>query len=368
VTRTCASTETLAGDLRRVAAILADRIPYALLVCDRAGAVLTANAAAEDLCGRTREEMLGQPLATCGLFPEASVGRWLDRFSAEPEGWTEDVSLVRAAGPCGGEASVAPLRWGTDPAFAFAVAVRSSGARPAPRPFRFSDGCAAVGRYASTVSHDLRNPLTGISTGVQYLRRTLGRDSKHGETLDLILAEVRNLNDAITRLASVRHRAEFRPGVCAAADLLGEALACRGEDLRAKDLRPSVRLDPMLPGLWVDRNQTVAALSAFVERAAAAAVRGSVLHITGRGAVDGPPAWRQAEPAEYAVIEVRCETEAEDLREYVEAFDPTSPAAEAQTALFLAGQAIAAGGGFVDLSGTPGRSLMFAIALPASRA
>ena len=62
------------------------------------------------------------------------------------------------------------------------------------------DRLAALGRFASSVAHEIRNPLTGIATGVQYLSRGFTEGDKRHEDVAFILREVTRLNTIIQDL------------------------------------------------------------------------------------------------------------------------------------------------------------------------
>ena len=47
------------------------------------------------------------------------------------------------------------------------------------------DRLAALGRFTSSVAHEIRNPLTGIAAGVQYLSRSIGRRRRAGRAPEL---------------------------------------------------------------------------------------------------------------------------------------------------------------------------------------
>ena len=58
--------------------------------------------------------------------------------------------------------------------------------RRAEEHARRQDRLAALGRFTSSVAHEIRNPLTGIAAGVQYLDRSVA-DGPQRENLHFIL-------------------------------------------------------------------------------------------------------------------------------------------------------------------------------------
>lgn len=71
---------------------------------------------------------------------------------------------------------------------------------------------ADLGRMAATVTHEIRNPLAGISANAELLRESLS-DPKDVELVDTILGEVNRLGNLVTDLLYYcRERtAEIRP-------------------------------------------------------------------------------------------------------------------------------------------------------------
>ena len=65
------------------------------------------------------------------------------------------------------------------------------------------DKLAALGRFSSSIAHEIRNPLTGIAAGIQYLKRA-GKvaDDQH-ENIKFILDEVNRIDRLIGDLMNV---------------------------------------------------------------------------------------------------------------------------------------------------------------------
>ena len=78
------------------------------------------------------------------------------------------------------------------------------------RSLRKAERLAAMGQMAATVAHDLRNPLTGITGAVYYLRKKYDRttDAKTREMLDVIENDVEYSNNMMTGL--VEYSAEVK--------------------------------------------------------------------------------------------------------------------------------------------------------------
>jgi signal transduction histidine kinase len=65
------------------------------------------------------------------------------------------------------------------------------------------DKLAALGRFSSSMAHEIRNPLAGIVAGLQYLRRVGGISDDQSENLGFILNEVNRIDRLITDILNV---------------------------------------------------------------------------------------------------------------------------------------------------------------------
>lgn len=74
---------------------------------------------------------------------------------------------------------------------------------------------ADLGRMAATVTHEIRNPLAGISANAELLRESLN-DPRDVELVDTILGEVHRLGNLVTDLL---YYCRERPATCRALDL-----------------------------------------------------------------------------------------------------------------------------------------------------
>jgi PAS domain S-box-containing protein len=65
------------------------------------------------------------------------------------------------------------------------------------------DKLAALGRFSSSIAHEIRNPLTGIAAGIQYLKRAGEVSEGQEENVNFILEEVNRIDRLIGDLMNV---------------------------------------------------------------------------------------------------------------------------------------------------------------------
>jgi len=65
------------------------------------------------------------------------------------------------------------------------------------------DKLAALGRFSSSMAHEIRNPLAGIVAGLQYIERVGGVSAEHHENIGYILGEVGRIDRMISDILHV---------------------------------------------------------------------------------------------------------------------------------------------------------------------
>jgi len=178
----------------------ADRLPDGVLEVDGDGVVCLVNAAAVRLVGYRADEMLGRALVDV-LQPRADDGRALLAGGWHPSARLRSVTgipeqEIRLRGARGREVrALVTGRYLRDAGGALtgAVLVLRNGARRRPTA---SDGIEVI----STVSHELRSPLTSVKGYTSLLLNRwdrLGEDQKR-----MMLEQVHHDADRVTRLVT----------------------------------------------------------------------------------------------------------------------------------------------------------------------
>ncbi len=102
---------------------------------------------------------------------------------------------------------------------------------------RNKEALAQLGALSAAVSHELRNPLAGISGALQVLSRSMPEGASHRKILEKIDAEVRRLNALVTDLLAFARPDTTRISEVALHELAGETV----ELLRSDN--PGVRFE-----------------------------------------------------------------------------------------------------------------------------
>jgi signal transduction histidine kinase len=115
------------------------------------------------------------------------------------------------------------------------------------------DRLATVGRFASAIAHEIRNPLTGIYAGVQFLEKTLPAGNEQQKTtFRIVREEVERLNRIVEDMLG-----SARPPVPRFETADPNALARKTrllleEEGRRRSVRVVLRCDETLPPIRLD--------------------------------------------------------------------------------------------------------------------
>ncbi len=178
-----------------------------LITVDEGGRVLFANHLAEEISGYTVAELRG--IHVQNLILDSPVGSGENpvmrtvrtgRRAVQQEAWLlkkdggKDPILLN---------TTLLLDEKKQPQGALAVFTDIARQRRLEEQVAHLDKLAALGRFSTSIAHEIRNPLTGIAAGIQYLQRAGEVKDSQRENIEFILKEVRRIDRLIGDLMSV---------------------------------------------------------------------------------------------------------------------------------------------------------------------
>lgn len=190
-----------------------------LLTMDPSGVISSANSAAARLLGSEPEVLVGLP-ATQFLPLAADHGRG-EGEATGAKGNTFPVGYTSA--PLRGEQGALVL-------FTDLTEIRSL-REAASR----ADRLATLGRLASGLAHEIRNPLGAISGSVQMVRDSVTGEDK--SLLDIVLSEVDRLNDLVTQMLDVARPPVLRRAPTLIHELCAEVVLMTRADESFRNVR-----------------------------------------------------------------------------------------------------------------------------------
>jgi len=351
-------------DLRRSQRFQQDvlrSIVSSLVAVNLRGEVLGLNRAAEDLLGWSEADALRRPAAeVLGEEADALVRDTLEHGRETQR--VETIVRARDGAPVPVRITTSRLRDDADVAYgAIATFVDLTPIKRAEERARQLDRLAALGRFTSSVAHEIRNPLTGIGMGVQHLARAIGEDPKQQESVEFILGEIQRLDRIVQDLFDATHprRLDLRPRPL-------EATARRAHQslepvLAARGVRVAIEAPPDLPDVPHDEDQIQQVLINLIKNAAEASPAGAAVDV--RLAREAAPGRGRAAAVVATVTDRGPGIDAETSRTLFEPFFTTKPGGTG-LGLYISHDIVKRHGGNLTVHSEPGHGATFRVELP----
>jgi PAS domain S-box-containing protein len=178
-----------------------------LITVDERGRVLFANALAEEITGYNQAEL--RQLLAQDLFVDSPTGTGenpiIRTVRTGRRGYQQEAWLIKKDG--GKDPVVLNtmllLDERKEPQGALVVFNDITRQKRMEEQITHLDKLAALGRLSSSIAHEIRNPLTGIAAGIQYLQRAGQVADSQRENIEFILEEVKRIDRLIGDLMSV---------------------------------------------------------------------------------------------------------------------------------------------------------------------
>jgi signal transduction histidine kinase len=142
-----------------------------------------------------------------------------------------------------------------------------------------ADQLASVGELASSIAHEIKNPLAGISGAIQILARDDQSKSKK-EIFDEILKQINRVNKTIADLLSFSKPSPLVMVVGNINRLIKETLILIEQQTKQNGINTELNLDPDVPNIEFDDKQIQQALLNLMLNAVQAMPNGGTLSIS----------------------------------------------------------------------------------------
>lgn len=227
---------------------------------------------------------------------------------------------------------------------------------------------ASVGLLAAGVAHELNNPLTGILTFTNLLRKNTADGSPEAEDLDLVIRETKRCSSIIRRLLDFAREKPSEKKFFDVNDLIRETELIVRHPASTKHIDLRLDLGENLPPLWGDPDQLKQVfMNIFVNAQDAIGEEGTIT-VRSRRLPQGLSLQGGSPPLpalEIAIEDTGCGIETEDVKKIFDPFFTTKGVGKGTgLGLSVTYGIVRAHGGTIEVESSPGRGTTFRILLP----
>ena len=223
------------------------------------------------------------------------------------------------------------------------------------------------------MAHEIRNPLTGIAAGVQYLARGIPPADPQRENLEFILNEIRRLDRIVQDLFDITHPRRLQFLVRPIEEAVQRAVQCLEALCGARGVTVTLEFAPRTPPVPHDPDQLEQVLINLLKNAVEASASGTTVRVRvapvptpaarrGRGTARAGPA--PGPPGvQIQVEDDGCGIAPEAQQTLFEPFFTTKPGGTG-LGLYISHDIVKRHGGRLAVSSEPGRGTTFVVELP----
>lgn len=226
---------------------------------------------------------------------------------------------------------------------------------------RRKDRLAAIGQVVAGVAHEIRNPLFGITSVAQILKREVDLTPAHQELLEGLLSEAHRLNALVSDLLLFGRPSRLERSPTDLHQLLDACCTlCLGE-IRERSLELRKAYDPNVPALLVDQDKLKQVILNLVRNAAEATAPGGTVTVgTASHRTEGAA---PADQVDVSITDTGCGIPSEDRDRIFELFFTTKPRG-AGLGLSISRRIVEDHGGWIIVESRTGEGTTFTVQLP----
>jgi PAS domain S-box-containing protein len=249
-----------------------DTLEQAVVALDRERRVTYNNRRFEELLGMEPGTLFGLPASR--LFPGADA-RWLKGASRE----AREFKLEAEGRELTLKAEALPIRDEEGELLGSVVVAEAISESEDGEFQKKIDRLVSLGELSAYVAHEIRNPLTGIRTTVQFVGSKFKPNDPRREDLDDVIRELDRIEQIITGLLMFARPPAARPQPCDLHQALEKTLDLIDAQLRDAQVRLTTEFAEDLPLIVVDPDLSQQVFLNLCLNAIQAMPEGGELHV-----------------------------------------------------------------------------------------
>jgi len=243
-------------DVKNFTESIIQSIGSGIIITEMNDAITYINKAGERILGYGKEELMGRPFRIFGLKEKQSaIPSFLnnpDDMDTRKEGWMrrKDHTEFPVGFTINNHLSNRGEKIGKIVVFRDLTNVYKI-----QEEILRMDRLVSLGKLASGIAHELRNPLAGIKTTAQALGEEMSEDDSRREYLHRITKEIDRLNDLLKTFFSFAKPQNLNLAHCHIKDIINEIIPFLIKEIADKGIRFVEAYHPQLPNIKVDKTQ-----------------------------------------------------------------------------------------------------------------
>lgn len=357
------------AELRRTTSwlgALLEQSEDAVLVLDAGRRIAQVNPAAELILGYSVDELVGSQLEDV-LVSSQDLGFAIQAALADGHAsHSRDIQLHRRTGQAfPATVRIAPLASRTEAGspMGFLLILRDISERKAIeiRSHQLEQR-ALLGEVSAIFAHEVRNPLNGITTGLQLLASRLDADHPMQAAIDKMMAQSTRLNQLMKDVLDFSKPVQLHIAPHDLGEILQRVLARWTAKMAHQHIDLQLQLSPDTPSALVDVRSMERVIINLVDNALQAMPEGGTLSVT----LETAPAGQSGPAVQLHVADTGVGMP-EDVKRRI--FDPfyTTKASGTGLGLSITRHILNAHNGSLRVDSYPGVGSAFSITLPAAR-
>ena len=243
-------------DVKNFTESVIQSIGSGIIITEMNDTITYINRAGERMLGFSKEELIGKPFNIFSLKEKQSaIPSFLnnpDDLDTRKEGWMKkkDHTEFPVGFTMNNHLSIRGERIGKIVVFRDLTNVYKI-----QEEILRMDRLVSLGKLASGIAHELRNPLAGIKTTAQALSEEMSGDDSRREYLNRITKEIDRLNDLLKTFFSFAKPQKLNLVHCQIKDIINEIIPFLIKEIADKGIRFIETYHPQLPKIKVDKTQ-----------------------------------------------------------------------------------------------------------------